>query len=69
MAFFAIVAANWHPLTIFSYALDYAFFGLDPMGYHLTNIAFHTINTFLVFLLTYRLTASAREERKRRQRS
>ena len=28
----------WHPLTWISYALDYAVWGLDPTGYHLTAI-------------------------------
>lgn len=42
---------NWHPLTIISYALDYQLWGLDPYGYHLTNIALHSINTFLVGIL------------------
>ena len=50
-----MVAANWHPLTMFSYALDYAIWGLNPPGFHLTNIIFHTLNTILVFILTVRL--------------
>ncbi|MEK9150040.1 MAG: hypothetical protein AAB267_08360, partial [Candidatus Desantisbacteria bacterium] len=51
----AEVAALWHPLTMFSLALDYAIWGLNPIGYHLTNILFHTANTFLVFILVVRL--------------
>ncbi|MDO8446224.1 MAG: tetratricopeptide repeat protein [Deltaproteobacteria bacterium] len=47
--------SNWHPLTMLSYALDYAVWGLNPIGYHLTNILFHTANTFLVFVLAVRL--------------
>lgn len=46
---------NWHPLTMLSYALDYAVWELNPLGYHLTNIIFHTANTFLVFILAMRL--------------
>lgn len=38
-----------------SYALDHAIWGLNPVGYHLTNIVFHTLNTFLVFVLALRL--------------
>lgn len=41
----------WHPLSGISHALDYAVWGLDPFGYHLTNIILHSINTFLVFIL------------------
>lgn len=44
--------ANWHPLTLFSFAIDYKVWGLDPFGFHLTNIIFHAMNTSLVFLLT-----------------
>jgi tetratricopeptide (TPR) repeat protein len=48
-------ASNWHPLTWISHALDYAIWGLDPMGHHLTNNILHTVNTFLVVLLVVRL--------------
>lgn len=51
----AIVASLWHPLTMFSFALDYSIWGLDPLGYHLSNILFHAANTFLVFILVIRL--------------
>jgi tetratricopeptide (TPR) repeat protein len=39
----------WHPLTWLSFQLDYAIYGLDPTGYHLTNILLHTANTVLFF--------------------
>lgn len=51
----AVVTANWHPLTLFSYALDYVIWGLNPTGYHLTNIIFHSLNSLLVFFLALRL--------------
>jgi protein O-mannosyl-transferase len=41
--------ANWHPLTWISYAADYQLYGLEPAGYHLTNIVFHAANTVLLF--------------------
>ncbi|MBI5587181.1 MAG: tetratricopeptide repeat protein [Deltaproteobacteria bacterium] len=50
-----VMASNWHPLTIFSYALDYAMWGAAPLGYHLENIVWHAVNTALVFVLTVRL--------------
>lgn len=49
------VAGLWHPLTMFSYAVDYAFWGLYPFGYHLTNNLLHSLDTLLVFLLTVQL--------------
>ena len=54
-AFFNFYSANWHPLTWISHALDYAIWGLNPMGHHLTNNVFHAINTFLVVLLVVKL--------------
>ncbi len=51
-------ASNWHPLTWLSLAIDHAFWGLDPFGYHLTNIILHGVNTLLVFFLVIRLLAS-----------
>ena len=54
-AFFDFYAANWHPLTWISHALDYAVWGSDPFGHHLTNNILHAINTFLVVLLVVRL--------------
>lgn len=51
----AIVCGNWHPLTMLSLAIDYHFWGLEPMGFHLVNIILHSLNTFLVFLLAHRL--------------
>src|SRR4030042_4400637 len=48
-------ASNWHPLTWFSHAIDYAIWGLNPLGHHLTSIIFHGLNTFLVVILIMRL--------------
>ncbi len=42
-------SSNWHPLTWLSYMLDYELYGLKPVGYHLTNLLFHTANTLLLF--------------------
>jgi len=53
--FTGIVASNYHPLTLLSHTLDYALFGLNPMGHHLTSIILHALNSALVFLLAKRL--------------
>lgn len=45
----------WMPLTWISYAIDYRIWGLDPFGFHLTNILLHAFNTGLVVLLTDRV--------------
>jgi tetratricopeptide (TPR) repeat protein len=51
---------NYHPLTMFSLALDYQFFGLNPFYYHLKNIILHLLNTLLVFLFIRSLTRGNR---------
>ena len=43
------VAANYHPLTMISLALNYQLTGLDPSSYLLVNYLFHLIDTLLVF--------------------
>src|SRR5512147_174964 len=54
-AFFNFYASNWHPLTWISHALDYAIWGLNPVGHHLTNHIIHAINSSLVVLLIIKL--------------
>ncbi len=46
---------NWHPLTTIVNAVEFHFFGIEPFGYHLVNNFLHSIDTFLVFLLAYKL--------------
>jgi tetratricopeptide (TPR) repeat protein len=40
---------NYHPLVLLSYALEYHFFKLNPLFYHLTNLILHLLNCLLVF--------------------
>jgi protein O-mannosyl-transferase len=44
-------AANWHPLTWLSHALDYQLFALNPAGHHLDSVLIHAMNAVLLFLL------------------
>ena len=55
-AFTAFYSNNWHPLTWLSHILDYRLYGLNPAGYHWTNLAFHIANAVLLFLLFQKLT-------------
>lgn len=50
-AFTTFGAANWHPLTWISHALDYQLFKLNPAGHHYTNVLLHCANVVLLFLL------------------
>ena len=48
--------SNYAPLHLLSYAIDFSIWGLSPKGFHLTNIALHSANAALVFILVRRLT-------------
>ena len=50
-AFTTLTMSNWHPLTWLSLKLDYFIWGMDPAGFHLTNVLLHGANTALVVLL------------------
>ena len=52
----ATEAANWHPLTWLSHALDCQLYGLDPAAHHVTSMGLHTLNVLLLFLLLARAT-------------
>lgn len=45
------VAGAYQPVRTLSYAVDYHFWRLNPVGYHLTNILCHAVNAMLVFLI------------------
>jgi hypothetical protein len=60
-AFLDFYASNWHPLTWMSHAFDYAVWGLNPLGHHVTNIVIHAVNTFVVVLLIIRLLDALKE--------
>ena len=47
---------NYAPLQIISYMIDYLFWGMNPVGFHLTAIMLHAANGMLLFLLTTRIS-------------
>lgn len=55
-AFTSFYAANWHPLTWISHALDAHFFGANAGAHHATNVLFHLLNSVLAFVVFRRLT-------------
>ncbi len=54
-SFTAFYKSNWHPLTWLSHAIDYAIWGLNPAGHHLSSIMLHGMNTFLLCILIFYL--------------
>ena len=45
----------YRPLRWFTYTAEYYLWGLNPLGYHLTNILLHVSCTLLLYLLAVRL--------------
>ncbi len=52
--------SSWTPLSLLSHAVDYALWGLDPRGHHLTNLIVHVSNTVWVFLIALHVMMYAR---------
>jgi tetratricopeptide (TPR) repeat protein len=50
------LGGNYHPLTMASFALNYAISGVRPFGYHWLNLLFHVANMTLVFFFVWRLS-------------
>jgi len=48
----------WHPLTWVSHMVDCQIFGLNAGVHHVINVAFHSLNGALLFLLLFRMTGS-----------
>jgi protein O-mannosyl-transferase len=48
------------PGTVFSFLVDHYFWGFNPIGYHLTNILFHGLSSFAVFLIARHVFIIAR---------
>lgn len=42
---------TYRPVVTFSYFIDYALYGHNPWGFHLTNILIHAINGALLYIL------------------
>lgn len=52
------VISNWHPLTLFSHMMDVQLFGINPGAHHLVNVAFHSTNALLLFILLVMMTGA-----------
>ena len=46
---------QYRPVAEISFALDYALWGLNELGYHVTSILVHMANSVLVYFLAYRV--------------
>ena len=50
------IAANYHPITMLSLAINYQFSGHEAFGYHLVNLLLHLANIVLVFYFIWLLS-------------
>jgi len=57
--FTAMRLGHYQPLTYLSYAIDHAFFGMDPRAYHVTNILLHAGNAALLMIVILRVLVIA----------
>lgn len=56
--FTTYVDGNYIPLTFLSFAFNYALHGLQPIGFHATNLVLHALNAVLVVLLLRKMGSS-----------
>ena len=50
---------HYQPLSWLSFAADYLLWGMDPFGYHLTNLLLHAANSALFYFVSLRLLGAA----------
>jgi hypothetical protein len=50
---------HYQPLSWVTLAVDYALWGMQPRGYHVTNLVLHTANALLVYALALALLPRA----------
>ena len=46
---------HYQPLTWFTLGIDYLTWGLNPVGYHLTNLLLHCVNAVVLYFVAVRL--------------
>ena len=57
--FSTTLLGHYMPLTWLTFGLNYVAGGMNPWGYHLTNLILHAVNSALVYALAHRLLAAA----------
>src|SRR2546426_7648301 len=50
---------HYIPLTWMTFGLDYLLWGMNPRGYHLTNLLLHAANAVVFFFITRRILTRA----------
>jgi Flp pilus assembly protein TadD len=55
----ANVMGHWIPVTWLTLGADFAVWGMNPFGYHLTNLVLHAVSAALFYLVSRRLLGLA----------
>ncbi len=50
---------HYQPLSWMTFGMDYLVWGMNPFGYHLTNLILHSANAVLFYFITLRLLRAA----------
>ncbi len=53
--------ATYQPIRVLSYAVDYYFWGYNPLGFRITNILFYVLTCIIVFFSLQTLSSSLRD--------
>jgi len=57
-----VKGSTYQPVRVLSYAIDYHFWKLNPLGYHITNILFYILTCIMVFFTLFHLSTQLREK-------
>jgi tetratricopeptide (TPR) repeat protein len=57
-----VKGSTYQPVRVLSYAIDYHFWRLNPLGYHITNIFFYILTCLMVFFTLRALSAHLRKD-------
>lgn len=55
----AFFMGHYTPLTWVTYGLDYVLWGMNPVGYHLSNLVLHAANAIVFYFVARRLLAGS----------
>ena len=67
--FSTFLGGHYQPLSWLTLGFDYALWGMNPLGYHLTNLMLHAANAAVFFFVARRLLALADPEHAESHRS
>ena len=57
-----VKGSTYQPVRVLSYAIDYHFWKLNPLGYHITNILFYILTCLMVFFTLRALSSHLRKD-------